>query len=141
MRGKSRHVDESDLPITCSMHAMMLHIYIHIYRPFITCSQGINFTSLTSKLSGPHLPLPLMTHSLKNGGEKLEVAQVEMVSLNGKEVDTEAVYIDPVAEKKLLRKVDLHVLPPLALLFMLAFLDRTNIGRSLFLDSLATTVA
>jgi hypothetical protein len=43
--------------------------------------------------------------------------------------DTHGTNIDPVAEKKLLRKCDLHVLPPLFILFLLAFLDRTNIGR------------
>jgi hypothetical protein len=42
--------------------------------------------------------------------------------------DTHGTNIDPVAEKKLLRKCDLHVLPPLFVLFLLAFLDRTNIG-------------
>ncbi|KAH0344322.1 MFS general substrate transporter, partial [Aureobasidium melanogenum] len=40
------------------------------------------------------------------------------------------VFIDPVAEKKLLRKVDLRILPPLTVLFLLAFLDRTNIGNA-----------
>jgi MFS family permease len=38
--------------------------------------------------------------------------------------------IDPVAEKKLLWKCDLHVVPVLFLLFLLAFLDRTNIGNA-----------
>ncbi|KAL7775455.1 hypothetical protein CFE70_009298 [Pyrenophora teres f. teres 0-1] len=42
--------------------------------------------------------------------------------------DTDATIIDLVAEKKLLHKCDLHVLPPLFLLFLLAFLDRVNIG-------------
>jgi hypothetical protein len=37
--------------------------------------------------------------------------------------------IDAAAEKRLLRKVDLHVVPILFLLFLLAFLDRTNIGK------------
>jgi hypothetical protein len=36
--------------------------------------------------------------------------------------------IDLLAEKKLLRKVDLHLIPMLFLLFLMAFLDRTNIG-------------
>ena len=35
-------------------------------------------------------------------------------------------------EKKLLRKIDLHLLPPLSLLFLLSFLDRNN-GNSLSL--------
>ena len=38
--------------------------------------------------------------------------------------------IDPIEEKKLLRKVDLHVVPPLLILFLLAFLDRVNIGNA-----------
>lgn len=42
--------------------------------------------------------------------------------------DTHGTNIDPVAEKKLLRKCDMRVLPPLFVLFLLAFLDRTNIG-------------
>jgi len=38
--------------------------------------------------------------------------------------------IDPVAEKKLLRKIDLRVVPVLWFLFMLSFLDRTNVGNA-----------
>jgi len=37
---------------------------------------------------------------------------------------------DPVAEKKPLRKIDMRMLPPLFVLFLLAFLDRTNIGNA-----------
>lgn len=49
--------------------------------------------------------------------------------------DTRGASIDPVAEKKLLRKCDLYVLPPLFVLFLLAFLDRTNIGMILSLEA------
>jgi len=38
--------------------------------------------------------------------------------------------VDPIVEKKLLRKIDLHLLPPLFVLFLMAFLDRTNIGNA-----------
>lgn len=38
--------------------------------------------------------------------------------------------IDPVAEKKLLRKIDLHLIPILWLLFLCAFIDRINIGNA-----------
>ena len=41
------------------------------------------------------------------------------------------VVIDPEAEKMLLRKLDLRVVPPLFLMFLFAFLDRTNIGMFL----------
>lgn len=44
--------------------------------------------------------------------------------------ETAGTHIDPIAEKKLLRKLDLRVLPPLFVLFLLAFLDRTNIGNA-----------
>lgn len=56
--------------------------------------------------------------------------------------DTAGTHIDPAAEKKLLLKCDLHVLPPLFVLFLLAFLDRTNIGKmiySLLLNHLLTS--
>ena len=42
----------------------------------------------------------------------------------------EAAEIDPVAEKKLLRKIDLHLIPILWLLFLCAFIDRINIGNA-----------
>ncbi|KAL6710534.1 hypothetical protein ACN47E_008582 [Coniothyrium glycines] len=45
------------------------------------------------------------------------------VVLNGDE-------IDPVIEKRLRRKLDMHVVPLLAGLYLLAFLDRSNIGNA-----------
>lgn len=42
----------------------------------------------------------------------------------------EAAGIDPVAEKKLLRKIDIHLIPVLWLLFLCAFIDRINIGNA-----------
>ncbi|CAG8069231.1 unnamed protein product [Penicillium nalgiovense] len=38
--------------------------------------------------------------------------------------------IDPAAEKRLLHKLDIHVVPILMFLFLLAFLDRINIGNA-----------
>ena len=38
--------------------------------------------------------------------------------------------IDRIAEKQVVRKCDLHVLPAIALLYSLAFLDRINIGNA-----------
>ncbi|CZT04769.1 probable permease of the major facilitator superfamily [Rhynchosporium graminicola] len=37
---------------------------------------------------------------------------------------------DPAAVKRLLRKCDLHVVPPLFVIFLMAFLDRSNIGNA-----------
>ncbi|MCJ1438832.1 hypothetical protein MMC27_008222 [Xylographa pallens] len=38
--------------------------------------------------------------------------------------------VDPAAEKKVVRKCDLHVMPMISLLYMLAFVDRINIGNA-----------
>ena len=40
--------------------------------------------------------------------------------------------LDPVAEKKLIRKCDIRVVPILFVLFLAAFLDRVNIGEWIF---------
>ncbi|KAL4886178.1 major facilitator superfamily domain-containing protein [Aspergillus karnatakaensis] len=40
------------------------------------------------------------------------------------------IYIDPVAEKALLRKLDMWIVPPVILLYLLSFLDRVNIGNA-----------
>lgn len=42
----------------------------------------------------------------------------------------EAAAIDPFAEKRLLLKIDLHLIPILWLLFLCAFIDRINIGNA-----------
>lgn len=43
---------------------------------------------------------------------------------------TSAPIVDLEAERKLLWKLDCHVVPPLFVLFLLAFLDRVNIGNA-----------
>ncbi|KAL6354302.1 hypothetical protein LRP88_11628 [Fusarium phalaenopsidis] len=40
------------------------------------------------------------------------------------------IYIDPEAEKALLRKLDRWIVPPVMLLYLLSFLDRVNIGNA-----------
>ena len=39
------------------------------------------------------------------------------------------VQFDPIAEKKLRRKIDLHVVPTVILLYLFCFIDRANIGK------------
>lgn len=74
-----------------------------------------------------------MTKTIDRDG-KLDNIHLEDVTMEAKSPGyVEIAYIDTVADKKLLRKLDLHVLPPLFLLFLLAFLDRTNIGRRISL--------
>ena len=38
--------------------------------------------------------------------------------------------VDPTMEKRLLRKLDIHVVPIIGLLYMCAFIDRINIGNA-----------
>ncbi|KAF7508551.1 hypothetical protein GJ744_009100 [Endocarpon pusillum] len=45
--------------------------------------------------------------------------------------DPETLEIDAVAEKKLIRKLDLYIVPMVMLLYLLSFLDRVNIGNAL----------
>ncbi|CAK7917069.1 high-affinity nicotinic acid transporter [[Candida] anglica] len=52
----------------------------------------------------------------------------EQISVLSVEEDT--IYIDPVAEAKLVHKLDRTVLPILGLLYFMAALDRSNIGNS-----------
>jgi sugar phosphate permease len=43
---------------------------------------------------------------------------------------TPELYIDPVAEKKLLRKLDIYLAPLMTIIFLCAYLDRSNIGNA-----------
>ena len=60
--------------------------------------------------------------------EKLKALGVEDITVRANDRSIEQFEIDPIAEKKLLRKLDLRVVPVLWFLYMLSFLDRTNIG-------------
>ena len=55
--------------------------------------------------------------------EKLKELHVEEVIVKANDRSAEEYAIDPVAEKALLRKLDIRVVPMLWFLFMLAFLD------------------
>jgi hypothetical protein len=46
------------------------------------------------------------------------------------EVASSVIYIDPAAEKRLIRKLDWMLSPMMVLTFLVAYLDRSNIGMS-----------
>ncbi|KAL9123130.1 MAG: hypothetical protein Q9187_000319 [Circinaria calcarea] len=46
------------------------------------------------------------------------------------EAGSEEIEIDHNAEKRLVRKLDLHIIPVVMLLYLLSFLDRINIGNA-----------
>jgi hypothetical protein len=43
---------------------------------------------------------------------------------------SEEIHIDQVAEKRLIRKLDLMLSPMMMLIFLVAYLDRSNIGKT-----------
>jgi hypothetical protein len=48
------------------------------------------------------------------------------------------IYIDPVMEKRIIRKFDMLALPQYILIIVLAYLDRTNIGEPPILPMLCS---
>ncbi|KAK3686212.1 putative nicotinamide mononucleotide transmembrane transporter protein [Podospora appendiculata] len=75
----------------------------------------------SGEVSAPDVP-PTETSSVN---EKIAVKEAEN-SLS----DTEAAAWDEPATKRLLRKIDRMLIPFLSLLYLLSFLDRTNIGNA-----------
>lgn len=61
--------------------------------------------------------------------EKATVSEAVMKTSTGDPEPLDIVH-NTEAEKRLLRKCDLHVVPVLTFLFLLAFLDRINIGNA-----------
>lgn len=43
---------------------------------------------------------------------------------------SQGLHVDPVQEKKLLRKLDLYLAPIMTIVFLTAYLDRSNIGNA-----------
>lgn len=59
--------------------------------------------------------------------DKSDQLHIERLSIANEDGSIEASTFDKETEKRLLRKLDWHVVPILWLMFMLAFLDRTNV--------------
>ncbi|PQE22379.1 MFS transporter protein [Rutstroemia sp. NJR-2017a WRK4] len=62
--------------------------------------------------------------------EKLPNTNINIIDTSSSTPTPPPPPIDPVLEKALLRKLDIHVVIPLTILFLLAFLDRVNIGNA-----------
>ncbi|KAL9109338.1 MAG: hypothetical protein Q9227_005968 [Pyrenula ochraceoflavens] len=60
----------------------------------------------------------------------LEMTEPTGYDSNVEKDQTDFHHIDPIAEKRLMRKVDWRLIPILALLFLCAFVDRINIGNA-----------
>ena len=71
----------------------------------------------------------------KNMPDAKSITDVEAPASLG----TTELAIDPVAEKKLLRKLDLFLAPMMILFFLVSYLDRSNIGRTSRLKASSTS--
>ncbi|KAF3935802.1 hypothetical protein ABW19_dt0203990 [Dactylella cylindrospora] len=56
---------------------------------------------------------------------KVHAEDVENVSASAPSID-----IDPEEEKRLVRKIDLYILPTMWIMYLLSYMDRTNIGNA-----------
>lgn len=65
-----------------------------------------------------------------SGDEKPDITNIEDVSRVESPKPLETVGWDEAATKRLMRKMDRNLIPFLALLYLLSFLDRTNIGNA-----------
>jgi hypothetical protein len=59
----------------------------------------------------------------KSIGEKIKVAEVDTLH------STDAAFAN-ISEKRIMRKIDLHIVPIMTVLYLLSFIDRANIVSS-----------
>jgi hypothetical protein len=70
-----------------------------------------------------------MSHDYQNEERKLSHEYVEDGGVDLNQVALAAQYVPGSdAEKKLVRKLDLHIIPTVWVLYTLSYLDRANIG-------------
>jgi hypothetical protein len=72
-----------------------------------------------------------MTTTRQPDVSKSEPLYIEQLTSSQESSSIEANISDKDAEKRLLRKLDMRIVPILWLMFMLAFLDRTNVCYSI----------
>jgi hypothetical protein len=61
-------------------------------------------------------------------GKEMDAIRMENGDVEAAPAVPMAQEIDPVIEKRVRRKLDMHIVPLLSALYLLAFLDRSNIG-------------
>lgn len=64
------------------------------------------------------------------GRRESNMDKTETQSLGDEHYDESVIVIDRDAEQRLIRKMDLHILPFVVLLYLFSFLDRVNIGNA-----------
>jgi hypothetical protein len=95
------HSVPSQTPVSCKIH-----------RPFLVMDPAYDKENSVLKDAGKPVILP---------GD-VEVAEMTDVQ--------DSMAIDPIAERRLVWKLDLHIIPILALMYMFNTLDRSNMGNA-----------
>ncbi|UPX09665.1 uncharacterized protein EKO05_0000349 [Ascochyta rabiei] len=72
----------------------------------------------------------LASHSTSSRGGKSRAEEIARINKLATAPGVTAESFAHLDEKKILRKMDLHLIPMLALLYLLSFLDRANIGNA-----------
>ena len=62
--------------------------------------------------------------------EKTEPSTTSVSDVSSGTIHNIAVQLDPALERRTLRKFDKYLLPPLAVILLLAYLDRSNLGNA-----------
>ncbi|OAL24990.1 hypothetical protein AYO20_10524 [Fonsecaea nubica] len=75
-------------------------------------------------------PTGLVSHESVSRDPPSSTDAEKDISTDAKESTVASVRIDPVLERRVVRKIDLHVTPLVTFLFLLSFLDRSNIGNA-----------
>ncbi len=70
----------------------------------------------------------MSTHSNKMSEAKSDT-DVSQHGIHGDEAVPEFV-IDPILEKKIVRKLDIYIIPVYMIIYIFSFLDRSNIGNA-----------
>jgi hypothetical protein len=105
---------------------LSLRAYRTISRPTLTAVMGV-FKKNTEGIN-PQQP---QTDTISEKDLEKNFEDVKLEARQGS-VDNggSAPYIDPVIEKRVVRKIDMNLVPLLMALYLLAFLDRSNIGNA-----------
>jgi MFS family permease len=71
-----------------------------------------------------------MATTMDHKAEKTEPSTASVSDVASGIVDNVTIELDPALERRTLRKFDKYLLPPLALILLLAYLDRSNLGNA-----------
>lgn len=115
--------------------------YYHVLirqRSHYSLSEHIADTSLKLKFEANIFRAPHPTRHIRSGSRFSLITKMEKGEATSGSIDiaasdasvSQALFIDPKREAKLVRKLDLYIAPVMTIIFLTAYLDRANIGNA-----------